>query len=289
MELGLPTSNGNAAFSGQQNNSISSRTHVAAAAAGHARAATFQEDIMYDLSLERTIVCCGQGQLHVVNALIKADVDDCTGNTTKITDSRKTSFRRNDLSSTGSNSSSIPSNEKNLFSYSCLMSVSPVISDTLDSADTAVVTDNQDMRHSQSASSNHNNTRINNSAPIAKRRKHHYFSDHHHRMNKHHHRGKIGKNVTHYVIQLESIEDKKRPCTRESFSSATTSTTVQAIKLGITKEELRMQKQLANQLQVSIHNENVSENIEQPPENANRTDESTLASSSSDQIVATCG
>ena len=169
------------------------------------------------------------------------------------------------------------------------MSVSPVISDTLDSADAAVVTDNQDMRNSQSTSSIHNNSRIHNSAPIAKRRKHHYFSDHYHRINKHHHRGKIAKNVTHYVIQLESIEDKKRPVARESFSSATTSSTVQAIRLGITKEELRIQKQLANQLQVAVHNENGIENNEQPPVNANRTDESTLASSSSDQIVATCG
>ena len=338
---GIPNTNTNSSIDPILNTNINNgnipngtayfATAAASSTVGHAgRACTLQDD-PHDLSLERMIACLGYSRFHTVNALAKTDHEDRPHGTTiahSITDRKMSHHHRvvpsvgydgqgvvgNHNSSTGSNN--IPSNNNDLdhFSYSCLMSISPVVSET-SSTETAIVTDrDQDTKHHHASSNitnittNNNNNNNNmyhlsrttkyettSNTSTSKLRKHNYYQpDHHHQQHHHHHTNRFhkhrsvaremsGKNVTHYVIQLEPMEGRKRLCSTASFSSTTTNTTVQALKLGLSKEDFRKQRQNDQLLMAALHHQVEDHGVR------NNDDNSTLASSSSDQIVVTCG
>ena len=140
----------------------------------------------------------------------------------------------------GSSDTSLTTNFEGPYdSLKCRSCISPIISDTVDSA---VVTDNNQDHHG------HKN----------KRRKHHHYTATEQqgpappqRPSSHHRRTSSGKDaaapkryhqyVTHYAIQLEIFDDSKDL----NGGGSSSSTSVEANLLGLTKAEVRQQRQAA--------------------------------------------
>jgi len=196
---------------------------TAAEAPGRARAAASQED-----SVERLIATSGFGRWGIINLnakpLLGQNFSILTSPGTLQSKSREE----------GSNGSSITSNCDGTYrNITCSIGVSPVVSSP---EAFAVVTDKDQESHHHKP----------------KRRKHHQSdppnqtSPHHQqpRRNFLHREVSIHRKrhlITHYVIQLEPLEGGTRKLgSLESQSS--TSTTVEAQMLGVTKSELRLQR-----------------------------------------------
>ncbi|CAB9509086.1 expressed unknown protein [Seminavis robusta] len=237
------------------------QSHAEAEEAGRARAAQASQNDSGNINLERLVAACGFGKYLVLHA--RSRPHHMVGrNVTFVTKTGPAgsslppaaaasapavhSMRKLD---DGSSDTSLTSNFEGPFDFlKCRSSISPILSDTIDSA---VVTDTNQEPHS------HKN----------KRRKHHHH--HHHGSTEqqgsanasmsgghpHNHlrRGLSSKDsvmipkryqqcITHYAIQLELFDDSKE-LNDESKSSSSTS--VEANLLGLTKAELRRQRQAA--------------------------------------------
>lgn len=211
------------------------QTHFAAEAAGRARAAASQEDPT-EMGLERLVAASGFGRCHVVHVSAKPHHllgRDIT--VMKQVNSHGTEMRSREEGMC--NGSSITSGYNGPYHMvPCSMGVSPVVSSP-EAFTAAVVTDKDQDNH-------HHKT---------KRRKHPHHSDsqqsnathHQHRRNNLMREAPVHRKrhflITHYVIQLELYETTLRKFGGlESHSS--TSSTVEAHMLGLTKSELRRQR-----------------------------------------------
>ena len=205
-------------------------TYVAAEAAGRARAAASQEDIT-DMCLERLVAASGFGRFHLIHVLAKPHHMVGRNVTVKKPAGGGQEMRG---AEERSNNSSISSGFEGAYQMvTCSMGVSPVVSSP-EVFNAAVVTDkDQDTHHHK-----------------AKRRKHHHHGDSQQSASGHHqHRRnflmrEVSMNrkrhlITHYVIQLEPFEGTLR---RNLGSQSSTSTTVEAHIMGLTKSELRSQR-----------------------------------------------
>ena len=193
------------------------------ASQSRARAAASQETNS-DMCLERLVAASGFGRCHVINVLAKPH--HMLGRNVTVTKPSAAPQMRNREGV--SNGSSITSGYDGPYhAVPCSMSVSPVVSSP-EAFNVAVVTDKDQDNH-------HHKT---------KRRKHHHHSDSQQLASNAHRRLFLMREVsmhrkrhliTHYVIQLDTFEGNFRKL--ESHSS--TSTTVEAHILGLTKSELR--------------------------------------------------
>jgi hypothetical protein len=212
-----------------------SRSHAAAEAAGRVGAAASREDNT-DMCLERLVAASGFGRCHVINALAKPH--HMLGRNVAVMKPPPAPQMRN-----REEGSSITSSYDGPYQLvPCGMSVSPVVSSP-EAFNVAVVTEkDQDNHHHKS-----------------KRRKHNHHSDsqqtagivhHQHRRNLSMREVSVHRKrhlITHYVIQLEPFEGSIRKLGGlESHSS--TSTTVEAHILGLTKSELRRQRMRTTQV-----------------------------------------
>uniref|UniRef100_A0A7S2EVQ8 PAS domain-containing protein n=2 Tax=Ditylum brightwellii TaxID=49249 RepID=A0A7S2EVQ8_9STRA len=307
--------------------------HAAAAAAGHARATAVQDDPQ-ELCLELLVAACGFGNFHNVNVSARPQHNHSVRTVTVMhahTSSvdpppsllqSQNSFlsssqqRPDSIRMYGDNhspNSSIESKNTVLYSVGCRMGVSPVV-DSTNTMDSAVVTDkDQDNYYAKHHHSTTRGRTEGSTTNSAKRRKHH----HHHRHAQEHtfsrnrrqrllgsNNGRSsdgGRRVTHYVIQLELIDGKRKFFSRASFSSTSTNTTAEAAILGLTKVELRQRRQLKQQQQASDmgvslqggDGNNPHNPSDQPtphdPSLPRSSDDDTQDSSSDPLAVATCG
>lgn len=216
-----------------ENGSAGSQTHSVAEAAGPAQAAASQEDST-EMGLERLVAASGFGRCHVIH--VSAKPHHMLGRNVTVMKQVNTNGPEMKSREEGmSNGSSITSGYDGPYHIPCSMGVSPVVSSPEAFTD-AVVTDKDQHNH-------HHKT---------KRRKHHHHSDSQQSNATHHqhHRNNLMREVyvhrkrhliTHYVIELELYEGTFRKFGGlESHSS--TSTTVEAQMLGLTKSELRRQR-----------------------------------------------
>lgn len=210
---------------------LGNQNHVAAEAAGRARAAASGEDDV-DMCLERLVAASGFGKWHVINILAKPH--HMLGR--NVTVMKASTAQQLKKGGGGSNGSSISSNrDNNYHPIPCNMGISPVVSSP-EAFNVTVVTDkDQDNHHAK-----------------AKRRKHHHHSDSPQlASNTHHQHRRISMRelsmnrkrhlITHYVIQLDPLEGTLgKLLGLDSHSS--TSTTVEAQILGLPKSELGSQR-----------------------------------------------
>jgi hypothetical protein len=240
------------------NGATSSRTHLAAEAAGRARATSAEDNT--EMGLERLVAASGYGKYHAINVLSKPH--HMLGRNVTVANPPATGKQRSHEE--GSNGSSITSSHDgpNLFVTSN-MSVSPVVSSP-EAFDVAVVTDkDQDIQHHKT-----------------KRRKHHHHTEsqqspttghHQHRriyMMREPSTHRKRHLITHYVIQLEQFDATTGKFGNASQSS--TSTTAEAHILGMTKSELRRLRLRTSSAAMP------------PPENDNDSDDDEMESGSTD-------
>ena len=225
-------------------NQPNGQTYAQAAAAGVARAAQASQNESADVRLERLIATAGFGKYHRLHATCRPHhmvgrnvsfVNRAGGSGASI----PLPGMQNDY---GSSDMSLTSKYEGPFDMvACRASISPILSDYIE---TGVVTDtnNQDFHE-------HNN----------KRRKHHHTGHDQQKpgavpnIGHHHRRSFVNKvdsaalkryhqHLTHYAIQLEIFDDRKE-LNRDLLSSSSTS--VEANILGLTKGEYRRQREVA--------------------------------------------
>jgi hypothetical protein len=208
------------------NGATSSQNHLAVEAAGRARATSAEGNT--EMGLERLVAASGHGKYHAINVLSKPH--HMLGR--DVTVANIFAMEKKRSHEEGSNGSSIMSshNGPSVFVTSN-MSVSPVVSSP-EAFDVAVVTDkDQDIQHHKTM-----------------RRKHHHHTESQQSTTGHHQHRRIYMMrepsthrkrhlITHYVIQLEQFDGTTGKFGNASQSS--TSTTVEAHILGMTKSELR--------------------------------------------------
>jgi hypothetical protein len=245
------TSNSTAAISREENNSDSkkgmgSQNHVAAEAAGRARAAAACWENSKDIGLEALIGASGFGRLHMIN--LRALKSQClVGRNVKVVKASM-SVKRNQDEGSNAGSSITSSSDSYQNFMPCTMSISPVVSSP-EAFSSAVVTDREKAEEPH----HHKSKRIEKDQPDchhhkAKRRKHHHQQHsevvlHQNPFRENYPMKEIAKRhlITHYVIQLEAFDgDFKKFGTMESQSSA--STTFEAQMHGMTKAEVRRQR-----------------------------------------------
>jgi len=219
------------------------QSHAEAAEAGRARASLATQNESGSVNLERLVASCGFGKYLVLHA--KSRSHQMVGRNVIISKPAESGAATHGGSSNISAATSYFSEVSTNVPYDfvkCRSSISPIISD---SADYGVVTDNNQDPHGHKS----------------KRRKHHHHGpsdqqaaaavvrsgNHHHRRL---HNGKDATNprryqefVTHYVIQLELYDESQELNGKGSTSASSTS--VEANLLGLTKEEVRRQRQVA--------------------------------------------
>lgn len=225
--------------------------HVTAEAAGRARATSAEDTV--EMGLERLVAASGFGRYHAINVLAKPH--HMLGRNVTVANTCATGNEAN--REDGSNGSGITSSHDggNPF-VTCNMSVSPVVSSP-EAFDVAVVTDkDQDNHH-------HKN----------KRRKHHHLGEsqqsppvghHQHRRNYMSRETSTHRKrhlITHYAIQLDQFDGTVGQF-EGNGSQSSTSTTVEAQYLGMTKSELRRLRQ-----------KTTSADFFPPPQNAADDDE----------------
>jgi hypothetical protein len=198
----------------------------AAVAAGRARAVASQQDTL-KIGLDRLVASSGFGRVHRVQVVAKPH--QMVGHNVTITKDAPPSgttaisaFRNRGEGSFDASNHMVP----------CQISIAPVVAASHShSVDTAAVSDMES----------------------AKRRKHHpgLEQEAHRRNNEgkevttHHRRHPHRQLVTHYVLQLESLEGKAGK--HESLGSlSSSSTSVEARLVGLTKAELDRQRLAAN-------------------------------------------
>lgn len=254
-----------------------SQSHAAAAEAGRARAAQAPQNDS-NMCLERLVAASGWGKFHVLN--VTSRPQHLLGRNVTFVNAAPTGGStaaglRHGLRKRcdGSSDTSITSNFDGPLEYvACRISISPIVSDAIDSA---IVTDTNQDPHSHKS----------------KRRKHHHNSNEQLSgaaaswlLGSQHRRTFSSKDstlpkryqqfVTHYVIQLEPLDSEKDLNGKESLSSRSTS--VEANLLGLTKSELRRQREAAQGGTTGTsHGE-----TEQPPE-----DEEEIASETTEATV----
>jgi hypothetical protein len=225
-------------------------SHVAAEAAGRARAEASKEDNT-ELGLERLIAASGFGRVHMI--YVRAKPHHMVGRNVKVLQSSVTPKRSQEE---GSNGSSISSSYEGPYHFvACTMTISPVVSSPEAYSVAAVVTDKEkggDHQHHKSKRSDKDQESCHQHK--AKRRKHHHHHQHgdnllqHHPHRQDHSFDQKRQLISHYVIQLEAIDgDSRKIGTMASQSSA--STAVEANMLGMTKTEVRQQRMRALALQ----------------------------------------
>ena len=201
--------------------------------------ATRQENT--EMCLERLVAASGFGRCHVINVRTKSR--PMIGRNVSITKPSMSAAARNrEDGSVGSASAASNGLEGGHNMLACSMSVSPVVSSPEAFNVAAVVTDKgEDNYHHKS-----------------KRRKHHHHSDaqqgsaaEHHQSRRNHMLREVSMHrrrhlITHFVIQLEPFEGGFRQ-NGAIDSHSSTSTTLEANILGLTKSELRRQRLRANQ------------------------------------------
>ena len=173
-----------------------SLNHIAAEAAGRARAAASTEDY-YEMNLERLVSASGFGKCHLVNAIAKPH--QLLGRNVAVSKPPSVA-KKQSREEGGSNGSSISSSYEGLYHYlPSNMSVAPVVSSPEAFNVTVIADKNQDNSHHK-----------------VKRRKHHYHSDSNQQTMIGNHQNRriyvmreASNNrkrplITHYVIQLES-------------------------------------------------------------------------------------
>ena len=223
-----------------------SQNHVAAEAAGRARAAATSRENSKEIGLEALIGASGFGRLHMINVRAPKTTS-LVGRNVKVV---KTDMPLKSNQDEGSNAgSSITSSSDRPQNYvPCTMSISPVVS-MPEGLSSAVVTDREksdehqshkDRRTEVDHTESHHHT--------AKRRKHQHHQHHEEAVQQHpfresHPVKELAKRhlITHYVIQLEAFDgSSKKLGTMESQSSA--STAFEAQMHGMTKAQVRRQR-----------------------------------------------
>jgi hypothetical protein len=222
-----------------------SQSHAEAAEAGRARAAQASQSDQVNINLERLVAACGFGKYHVLHARSRPHqmlgrnvtfVNKCAAVGLPPSSKANVMRKQDDSSDT-----SLTTNfEGSYDSLKCRSSISPIISDSVDSA---VITDNNQEPHSHKS----------------KRRKHHHHSTADQQANAaaarsishHHRRTSAGKDpatpkryqqyITHYAIQLEIFDDSKEL----NGGASSSSTSIEANLLGLTKAEVRQQREAA--------------------------------------------
>jgi hypothetical protein len=233
------------------------QSYVEAEEAGRARAAQATQNEDGNVNLERLVAVCGFGKYHVLNA--RARPHQMVGRNVTFVNrfgqanwglppaGASSSIAANGMRKLddGSSDASLTTNFEGSFdSIKCRASISPIVSDNVDHA---VVTDSQDYGGQKNKRRKHHNYHVGadqqGSTAAARTGAHH----HHQRQA---HPGKdslIPKRhqqfVTHYAIQLEHFDDSKELNDKGSICSSFAS--VEANLLGLTKEELRRQRQAA--------------------------------------------
>ena len=294
------------------NNTGGHVTAAAAAAAEIARATAVQGEL-YEICLERLVISCGFGHYHLVNCAARPDH---IGRNVTVVHTQGTSMatpppQKNlisgahnrcnafiDKGSNGeSNSSSILSNENQFYSICCKMGISPVVASATAAADTAVVTDKNHDSHNCQQHASWGRADASTTMLMKRRKYHHHSVEHAPRSHRHR---PMRRHVTHYVLQLEVVEDKRKYSSRASFASNTTNTTAEARILGLTKDELRRRRAqfchdpetapapIAAQVQ-NILAQPLQPNNEQRVRQGNDDDTVESTSSSPEIPVATCG
>lgn len=219
------------------------QSHAQAEEAGRARAAQAIQNDQGNTNLERLVASCGFGKYHVLHA--RARPHQMVGrNVTFVNKAaaarlppsapKANSVRRPD---DGSSDTSLTTNFEGPYdSLKCRSCISPIISDTVDSA---VVTDTNQEHHGHKS----------------KRRKHHHHSTADQQTVSSqrtsgllHRRVSAAKDsatqkryqhyITHYAIQLEIFDDSKEL----NGGGSSSSTSVEANLLGLTKAEVRQQR-----------------------------------------------
>jgi hypothetical protein len=204
--------------------------HAEAAAAGVARAAQAAQHESPDVCLERLVAAVGFGKYHLLHAICRphhmvgrnVTFVNKTG-TAGATASLPTARMQNDYGS--SDTSQTSKYEGPFEALACRASISPILSDTVDSV---VVSDSNGDPHG------HKN----------KRRKQQHHNVHEQQLSsEHHHRRPhaVKQCVTHYAIQLEFFDDSKEL----NWDSLSSTSSVEANLLGLTKAELRRQQEVA--------------------------------------------
>lgn len=257
------------------------QSHAEAEEAGRARAAQASHTDQGKMNLERLVAACGFGKYHVLHArarphhMVGRNVTfvnkSGSGGLPPSASSKVSAMRKQDG---GSTDTSLTTNFEGTGSYDslkCRSSISPILSDTLDSA---VVTDNNQEPHG------HKN----------KRRKHHHHGGADQqgpaqapRLNNHHHRrASAGKDsappkrclpvecVTHYAIQLEIFDDSQEL----NGGASSSSTSIEANLLGLTKAEVRQQRLAAQTGQQGTSQEE-SEQVRQQDDDDEMASETT--------------
>lgn len=217
-------------------------SHAAAAAAGRARAADATTGDANDIGLESLVANSGFGRLNMVS--VRSKLHNMVGRNIKVL---KSTYSTKGNQEEGSNGSSTTSNyDASHRVLACAMSISPVVSSP--EAYHVVTDKDQDSHHHKSKRNEKDHDSHQNNW---KRRKHH----HHHNDNTQdasshlpHHRAHMMKEisihrksqlVSHYVIQLEPyIGDAQKTGAMES----STSTALEAQRLGLSKTDLKRQK-----------------------------------------------
>ena len=236
------------------------QSHAEAEEAGRARAAQASQNEGGNVNLERLVAVCGFGKYHVLHA--RARPHQMVGrNVTFVNRSGPLNgglnpgvapsslaadgMRRLD---TGSSDTSLTSYFEGPFdSLKCRASISPIISDTIDSA---VVTDTNQDPYCQKSKRRKLHHHVNGSADQQASTATAWSGGHHHHHPRRIHASKDSQlpkryqhYVTHYAIQLELFDDSKELNDKGSMSSSSIS--YEANLLGLTKEELRRQRQAA--------------------------------------------
>ncbi|KAL3920499.1 MAG: hypothetical protein SGILL_003232, partial [Bacillariaceae sp.] len=226
-----------------------SQNHVAAEAAGRARAAATSQENSKEIGLEALIGASGYGRLHMINVRAPKPTD-LVGRNVKVV---KTTMPAKSNQDEGSNagSSITSSSDRPHNCIPCIMSISPVVSSP-ESFGSPVVTDREkgeDHHHHKNKRSEMDQTESHHHK--AKHRKYHHHQHDEDVVQQHPLRENVPVKelakrhlITHYVIQLDAFDgDYKKFGTMGSQSSA--STTFEAQMHGMTKAEVRRQRMKA--------------------------------------------
>lgn len=188
-----------------------SKNHVAAEAAGRARAAASRDDNTIN-TLENLIVASGNSTLNEVN--VRCKPHNMLGRDVKVFQSMVPMKRSQEEGSNGS--SSITSSFGGPYDVvACTMSISPVVSSPEIYNNSAMI--NKERKGEHHGKAKRNEKDHDSHQQKGKRRKHH------HAMNEIMHNRKR-QIITHYVIQLEPLEgdEPKENAERQSQSSLST-------------------------------------------------------------------
>jgi hypothetical protein len=202
---------------------------VAAEVAGRARAQASEPDAI-KIGLDRLVVSCGFGRLHRVQVVAKPD--QMVGRNVTIT--KEAAPAGGTTLSAYHDTTLASSFDRSTNQVSCQISIAPVVSAS-SAMDKSTILDSMDSETHKS-----------------KRRKHHGLEQEPHRLHDegrevyvHHRRHPHRQLVTHYVLQLEELGGKLGK--HESLDSlSSSSASVEARLVGLTKAELENQRVAAN-------------------------------------------